>query len=84
MWYTDNYRRVFMDMHISDTNDLFLSRLDMDDLADAIQESGATCLVVKGQPHTGLQYWKGKTGKMHAVLKARGIDYVREMIEKCF
>ena len=83
MWYEKNYRRVFMDMHITDTNDTFLTKLDMDDLVSAVKESNATCLVVKGQPHTGLQYWKGSIGRMHRTFQERNIDYVREMIEKC-
>lgn len=29
MWYDNDYRRVFMDMHINDTNPEYLSKLDV-------------------------------------------------------
>ena len=31
MWYDNDYRRVFMDMHINDTNPEYLSKLDVKD-----------------------------------------------------
>lgn len=30
MWYEKDYRRIFMDMHLNDTNEAYLSKLDVD------------------------------------------------------
>lgn len=84
MWYKNNYRRIFMDMHISDDKpDVYLSKLDMDDLISTVKAAGAECIVVKGKSHVGLNYFKGPIGRMHEGLKRRNIDYLGEMTEKC-
>jgi len=84
MWYENNYRRIFMDMHLSDDKpDTYLSKLDTDAFANSLKESGASCVVVKAKSHVGLHYWKCRTGRMHEGLRRRDLDYLGEMIEKC-
>ncbi|MEK6795770.1 MAG: alpha-L-fucosidase [Spirochaetota bacterium] len=81
MWFKKNYRRVFLDMHIDDWNEEFLSKLDPKAVVDTIKTCGAQQIVVKAKPHTGLCYWPASVGRMHTGLKGR--DYVGEMIELC-
>ena len=72
-----------MDMHLNDTNDEYLSKLDIDELVSHLKNANVSSYVVKAHSHVGLNYWPSKYGKMHRILEKRGIDYVGEMIEKC-
>lgn len=81
MWIKGNYRRIFLDMHIDDWNDGFLSKLDPEDIVSTIADAGARNIVVKAKPHTGLCYWPSSIGRMHRGLA--GKDYVGEMIRLC-
>lgn len=83
MWFENDYRRIFMDMHLNDTNEEYLSKLNVDDFVDCMKEAGATSVVVKAKSHVGLHYWPSKYGKYHDVLKKRNLDYVGEMTKKC-
>ena len=72
-----------MDMHLNDTNDEYLSLLDIDNFVDCLSDADVSSVVVKAKSHVGLHYWPGKYGKMHRVLEKRNLDYVGEMIDKC-
>lgn len=54
MWYDNDYRRVFMDMHINDTNPEYLSKLDVIDFVKTIKEAEITSIVVKAKSQVGL------------------------------
>ena len=81
MWIEGNYRRIFLDMHIDDWNEEFLSKLDPKAIVSVLKNAGAQNIVVKGKSHTGLCYWPSSIGRMHRGLKGR--DYVGEMIRLC-
>lgn len=81
MWTKGNYRRIFLDMHIDDSNPEYLSKIDPKHIVSVMKEAGAQMLVVKSRPHTGLALFPTKYGRMHRGLKGR--DYVGEMIELC-
>lgn len=81
MWIEGNYRRIFLDMHIDDWNEEFLSKADPEKLVDLLKGAGAQQIVVKCRPHTGLALYPTKIGRMHKGLKGR--DYVGDMIELC-
>lgn len=81
MWTKGNYRRIFLDMHINDTNPVYLSKLDPEHIVEVMKDAGAQMLVVKSRPHTGLALFPTKYGRMHRGLKGR--DYVGEMIKLC-
>ncbi len=81
MWIQGNYRRVFLDMHIDDWNEKFLSKLDPPAIVAMLKDAGAQCLAVKAKSHTGLCYWPSSIGRMHKGLKGR--DYVGEMTSLC-
>ena len=81
MWIKGNYRRIFLDMHIDDWNEEFLSKVNPEGLVTLLRDSGAQQIVVKCRPHTGLAHFPTKFGRMHKGLKGR--DYVKEMIYHC-
>ena len=83
MWYESDYRRIFMDMHLNDSNDEYLSKLDTDNLVSHLKDANVSSFVIKAHSHVGLNYWPSKYGKIHRILEERKIDYVGEMIEKC-
>lgn len=84
MWYENNYRRVFMDMHLDDSKpEEYLSKLDVDDFVDTMVKASVTNVVVKAKSHVGLHFWPSKLGRIHEGLKRRNLDYVGEMIKKC-
>lgn len=83
MWHKNSYRRIFMDMHLSDDNPEYLSKLDVDKLVESLSIAGATNVAVKAKSHVGVHYWPGKYGRMHKTLEKRGLDYVGQMVEKC-
>ena len=37
MWFDNDYRRVFMDMHLNDTNEEYLSKLDVKDFVELLK-----------------------------------------------
>ncbi len=81
MWTKGNYRRIFLDMHIDDSNPEYLSKINPEHIVSVVKDAGAQMLVVKSRPHTGLALFPTKYGRMHRGLKGR--DYVGEMIELC-
>lgn len=81
MWLEGNFRRIFLDMHIEDWNEDFLSKVDPEALVELLADAGAQQIVVKCRTHTGLAHYPTKIGRMHRGLKGR--DYVREMIDLC-
>ncbi|WP_053984863.1 family 10 glycosylhydrolase [Niameybacter massiliensis] len=84
MWYKEDYRRIFMDMHLDDSQpEEYLSKLDIDHFVGTLKEANVNNVVVKAKSHVGLHYWPSKYGRMHEGLKRRGLDYVGEMIKKC-
>ncbi|MEG1835364.1 MAG: alpha-L-fucosidase [Oscillospiraceae bacterium] len=83
MWYQTDYRRIFMDMHLNDSDKEYLSKLDVKSFVGSLKEADASSVVVKAKSHVGLHYWKSKYGRMHNTLKERDLDYVGEMIKEC-
>ncbi len=79
MWYKDNYRRIFLDMHISDDKEVYLSKFNPREIVKLFKEANAQTVVVKSRPHTGLAHHPTKFGRTHKALTSK--DYVREMIE---
>lgn len=81
MWTEGNYRRIFLDMHIDDSKEVYLSKLDPEKIVETMKDAGVQMLVVKSRPHTGLALFPTKYGRMHRGLKGR--DYFGEMIDLC-
>lgn len=81
MWFENNYRRNLMDMHIDDSDPVFLSKIDIDEYVEALKSAGVQAAMVKGRPHTGLAYYPTEYGRMHRGLK--GFDFFGNMVKKC-
>ncbi len=79
MWYDNNYRRIFLDMHISDDKPVYLSKFDPKEIISLFKEANAQTVVVKSRPHTGLAHHPTKFGRTHKALVDK--DYVKEMID---
>lgn len=54
MWYDNDYRRIFMDMHINDSNPEYLSKFDVKDFVKTMKEAEVTSVVVKAKSQVGL------------------------------
>lgn len=54
MWYDNDYRRIFMDMHINDSNPEYLSKFDVKDFVKTMKEAEITSIVVKAKSQVGL------------------------------
>ena len=79
-WYQRCYRRMLVDMHITDWDEKFLSQYDPEKMADLYERAGLTSVMFYCQSHVGLCYWPTTTGKMHAGL--RGRDIVADMVKQ--
>ena len=47
MWYEGNYRRIFLDMHIADDQEDYMSNVDPARLVRMLKDAGAQMIVVK-------------------------------------
>lgn len=81
MWIEGNYRRNLMDMHISDSNPVFLSEINVSEYVDALKDAGIQAAMVKGKSHTGLCYYPTQIGEMHKNL--HGYDFFGDMVNQC-
>lgn len=54
MWYYNDYRRIFMDMHINDSNPEYLSKFDVKYFVKTMKEAEITSIVVKAKSQVGL------------------------------
>ncbi len=80
-WFRHNYRRNLLDMHISDSDEAFLTRFDAAAYADALKEAGVQAAMVKAKSHTGLCYWPAGIGRMHRGLG--GKDLFGATVREC-
>ncbi len=77
-WFQRSYRRMLVDMHITDWDPKLLSKYDPAAMVKLYKQAGLTSVMFYTQAHTGLCYWPTKIGKMHAGLGGR--DIVGEML----
>ena len=78
-WYQKSYRRNFLDFHIPDWNEKFLSKFDIEKFMDTVELSNGTSITFFANAHTGLCHYPTKVGKMHELLKGR--DLLKEEID---
>ena len=80
-WPTGIFRRLLVDMHISDWDPVLLSRFDPEEYVRMIADAGFEALVTDAQSEVGLCLYPTKVGQMHAALKGR--DFVGEVVAQC-
>ena len=79
-WYLRSRRRYFLDFHIDDWDEKFLSQFDPEEFAEACLKGGATAATFMANTHTGLLNWPSRLGgRMHARFEGR--DVLRETID---
>lgn len=80
-WYENTYRRIFLDVHILDWHEDFMSQFDPDEFADCVVLANATTATVMANTHTGLCNYPTRVGAMHRNLKGR--DLLGALIDRC-
>jgi len=79
-----SYRRILLDMQISDSDPGFLSNFDARKSIDAARMAGGDSVMVYFQSHTGLCNWPTKSGKQHEAFLgkdpiAEAVEYAKEL-----
>lgn len=64
-WYSGNYRRNLVDMHIDAWDKEFLSRFDPQDYFDCLKKAGINGPMIYTHSHVGYTNWPSKSGEMH-------------------
>ncbi len=78
-WHTRSRRRFFLDFHIDDWNDEFLSMYDPEEYAECCFQSGATAATFMANTHSGMLNYPTKLGgKIHHAFEHR--DALRDTI----
>lgn len=80
-WYKHAYRRNVVDMHITDYDPQFMTKLDPVQYVHLLKVSKAQSAVVYAHSHVGLTYYPTRVGKMNPNLKGR--DIFGEIVAEC-
>ncbi len=80
-WYEHSYRRNLVDMHINDTDPVYMSRYDPVRYVDNLVAAGVDTAILYAGSCLGICYWPTRAGHMHSGLKGR--DILREVIAEC-
>jgi hypothetical protein len=79
-WPSGTYRRLLVDTHIPDWDDLFTD-FDAAEYVKTIAGASFQSLMQYAKSHVGLCLWRTKVGQMHKGMKGR--DYFGEVMEQC-
>lgn len=80
-WYTQAFRRNVVDMHITEEDPSFLTRLDPRAYVDQMIRSRVQSVVVYAHSHVGLTNYPTKVARMHRSLNGR--DVFGEIVALC-
>ena len=72
-WYESTYRRIFLDVHIHDWHEEFMSQFDPEEFADCVLLANATTATMMANTHTGLCNYPTQVGAMHRNLKGQDV-----------
>ena len=64
-WYQDTYRRNLIDMHINDTDDVYLSKFSAEDYFNYLKEANIVSPMIYLQSHVGLCNFPTEVSKIH-------------------
>ena len=79
-WPSRTFRRLLVDTHIPDWDDL-LTDFDAADYVKTVARAGFQSLMQYSNSHAGLCLWRTKLGQMHKGMGGR--DYFGEVMEQC-
>ena len=82
MWYSKNYRRHLVDMHIDDWDDLFMSKFSVEEYVRHLKLAKVTNAMIYLQSHAGLCYYPTRVGVMHKSFVGRE-DTMRKLFDRC-
>jgi hypothetical protein len=72
---------MFLDLHVPDWHDAFLSQFDPAAFADSVASANATAATIMANTHTGLCTYPTRVGEMHRNLE--GWDLLGTTIDRC-
>ena len=81
-WYEGIYRRQLTDMHINDTDELFLSKFCADEYYDCLVRAKIQSPMIYRQSHTGLCNYPTETARTHKHF-LKGENELKRLIAKC-
>ncbi len=82
MWYSNNYRRHLVDMHVADWDDRFLSQFSYETFVEYLKIAKVTNAIIYLQSHAGLCYFPTKVGVMHKAFVGKE-DTMRKLFDLC-
>jgi hypothetical protein len=80
-WFDHSYRRNLVDMHINDSDPVYMSRYDAKRYVDNLVTANIDTAILYAGSCLGICYWPTKVGHMHAGLGGR--DILKEVIAEC-
>ena len=81
-WYEGIYRRQLTDMHINDTDELFLSKFCADEYYDCLVRAKIQSPMIYLQSHTGLCNYPTESARTHKHF-LNGENELKRLIDKC-
>jgi len=81
-WYKNLYRRNLVDMHINDTDKLYLSKFSAEEYFSYLKEAHIQSPMIYLQSHTGLCNFKTSVSKQHAYFN-KNPDEIKKLILLC-
>ncbi len=81
-WYEGIYRRQLTDMHINDTDELFLSKFNADEYYDNLVRAKIQSPMIYLQSHTGLCNYPTESARTHKHF-LEGENELKRLIDKC-
>ncbi|MDR0450248.1 MAG: alpha-L-fucosidase [Treponema sp.] len=80
-WYTKNYRRNLVDMHIDGWDEEFLSRFDPEQYFRCLKKAQVTGPMIYVHSHAGWCNWPSASGEMHPGWK--GENKIAKLFDLC-
>lgn len=81
MWFQKSFRRLLVDMHINDKNDLFMRDFDPENYAEMMKLAKVDTAEIYAGSCLGLCYWPTKIGFQHQQLNGR--DILGDAVNAC-
>lgn len=82
MWYKKSYKRHLLDMHINDTDDIYLSQFNADEYFNNLKTAKLDNAMIYLQSHAGHCHYPTKSGHMHRCLENKPHE-VKRLVDMC-
>lgn len=81
LWYEKSYRRNLVDMHIDDSDPVYMSQFDPIKYVDNLVIARTDTAIIYAGNCLGICFWPTRIGHKHKNLKSR--DILKETIVEC-